>query len=55
MVDESHPTLLFDEVDTIFTTKKNSDPAKTELIGLIDAGFRRSPHVPATAARTGPW
>ncbi len=42
MVAEHHPTLLIDEVDTIFASKgKNADPAKSDLAGLINAGFRK--------------
>lgn len=42
MIGEQHPTLLIDEADTIFAAKgKNSDPAKSDLVGLINAGFRR--------------
>ena len=41
MVDEVKPTLLFDEVDNIFAKGRNGDPAKTDLIGPINAGYRR--------------
>ena len=35
------PTLLFDEVDNIFVKGRNGDPSKTDLVGLINAGYRR--------------
>jgi hypothetical protein len=42
MVEEVRPTLLFDEVDNIFTPRRGGlDPAKSDLVGLINAGFRR--------------
>ena len=41
MIDEQHPTLLFDEVDNIFVKGRAQDPGKAELIGLINAGFRK--------------
>jgi hypothetical protein len=41
MLDEVHPTLLFDEVDNIFTKGGKADPARAELTGLINAGFRK--------------
>lgn len=42
MVDQVKPTLLFDEVDNVFATKRGAvDPAKSDLVGLINAGFRR--------------
>ena len=42
MIDEQHPTLLIDEADTIFPAKgRSADPAKSDLVGLINAGFRR--------------
>lgn len=41
MVDEQKPTLLFDEVDNIFANGKAGDPGKSDLLGLINAGFRK--------------
>lgn len=41
MIDAQHPTLLFDEIDNIFTKGKNADPSMTALTGLINAGFRK--------------
>lgn len=41
MVDEQKPTLLFDEVDNIFVNGKAGDPGKSDLLGLINAGFRK--------------
>lgn len=41
MVDEIKPTLLFDEIDNIFTKGNKTDPAKADLVGLINAGFRK--------------
>lgn len=40
MIDEQHPTLLFDEIDNIFRQGK-VDPSKAELTGLINAGFQK--------------
>lgn len=41
MVEEMKPTLLFDECDQFFAKGKNADPSKSEIVGLINAGFRR--------------
>lgn len=49
VIEERKPTLLFDEVDQFFGKGKGTDPAKAELVGLINAGFRRG----AKAIRMG--
>ncbi|MGI8792399.1 MAG: DUF3631 domain-containing protein [Acidimicrobiales bacterium] len=41
MVDEVRPTLLFDEVDNIFPKGRKVDQSKSDLVGLINAGFRK--------------
>jgi hypothetical protein len=41
MLDEQHPTLLFDEVDQFFPKGGKVDASKSDLIGLINAGFRK--------------
>ena len=44
VVDARRPTLLLDEIDTVFpraNRRGQSDPDKAELRGLINAGYRR--------------
>lgn len=40
VIDQESPTILFDEVDSVFTATK-SDPGQEELRGLLNAGFQR--------------
>lgn len=49
VIEERKPSLLIDEVDQFFGKGKGADPAKAELVGLINAGFRRG----AKAIRMG--
>jgi hypothetical protein len=41
MVEQMRPTLLFDEVDNIFSSRRDVDQTKRDLVGLINAGYRR--------------
>jgi hypothetical protein len=40
VIDQEKPTILFDEVDSVFTATK-SDPGQEELRGLLNAGYQR--------------
>jgi hypothetical protein len=44
-IEDNRPTLLFDEVDTIFTRKGKDDGAE-DLRGLLNAGHRRGALIP---------
>jgi len=41
VVEKRRPTLLLDEVDAVFPKGRNSDPAKEEFRGLLNAGYRK--------------
>ena len=42
VMNDRHPTLLFDEVDAVFPSRKTSgDPSREELRALINSGYRR--------------
>jgi hypothetical protein len=41
MVAAVKPTLLIDEADTIFARRGNVDPAKSDLAGLCNAGYKK--------------
>ena len=44
LMDSRHPTLLFDEIDSVFPSRKtNGDPSREELRALINSGYRRGP------------
>lgn len=51
-IDQNPPTLLFDEVDTLFG-KKGSSSAYTQLRAIINGGHRASGRVPRLVGRGG--
>jgi hypothetical protein len=53
IVEERRPTLLLDEVDAIFTKGRAADPAKEELRGLLNAGYRKGKKVFRSNKRGG--
>lgn len=42
IVDSRKPTMLLDEIDVVFPKGRGSDPAKEDLRGLLNAGYRKS-------------
>lgn len=46
MIGKFRPTLLFDEVDTIFGRSRKGDDGAEDLRGLLNAGHRRSATIP---------
>jgi hypothetical protein len=51
LIDASRPTLLFDEVDTIFA-RRGKDDSTEDLRGLLNAGHRRSATIPRCVGPT---
>jgi hypothetical protein len=52
LIDQARPTLLFDEVDTIFGRTGSGDDASEDLRGLLNAGHRRSATIPRCVGPT---
>jgi hypothetical protein len=46
LIEQSRPTLLFDEVDAVFGRTGKGDDSSEDLRGLLNAGHRRSATIP---------